>query len=133
MRGLRIAAWSVAATTVGLLVVLALRLLGVVHGPAEDPVKPIYWAVWALLLVVVLTPTFIGLGIVLRRPRNVIGWIMLVGGLTVIAPMVGEVVGNPWGLQASRATWPLLYAWPIAIAYVFPNGRLLTPRWRWIA
>ncbi len=133
MRGLRIAAWCVAATTVALLGVLALRLLGVVHGPAEDPVKPIYWAVWVLLVVVVGTPTFIGLGIVLRRPNNVIGWIMLVGGLTVIAPLVGEILGNPWGLQASRATWPLLYAWPIAIAYVFPNGHLLTPRWRWVA
>jgi signal transduction histidine kinase len=133
MRGLRIAAWCVAATTVGLLLVLALRLLGVVHGPAEDPVKPIYWAVWALLVVVVMTPTVIGLGIVVRRTKNVIGWIMLVGGLTVIGPLVGEILGNPWGLQASRATWPLLYAWPIAIAYVFPNGRLLTPRWRWVA
>jgi signal transduction histidine kinase len=133
MRGLRIVAWCVAATTVGLLLVLALRLLGVVHGPAEDPVKPIYWAVWALLVVVVMTPTVIGLGIVVRRPKNVIGWIMLVGGLTVIGPLVGEILGNPWGLQASRATWPLLYAWPIAIAYVFPNGRLLTPRWRWVA
>ena len=133
MRSLRIAAWCVAATTVALLGVLALRLLGVVHGPAEDPVKPIYWAVWALLVIVVLTPTCIGLGIVVRRPRNVIGWIMLVGGLTVISPLVGEILGNPWGLQASRATWPLLYAWPIAIAYVFPNGHLLTPRWRWVA
>jgi signal transduction histidine kinase len=133
MRGLRIVAWCVAATTVGLLLVLALRLLGVVHGPAEDPVKPIYWAVWALLVVVVMTPTVIGLGIVVRRPKNVIGWIMLVGGLTVICPLVGEILGNPWGLQASRAMWPVLYAWPIALAYVFPNGRLLTPRWRWVA
>ena len=133
MRSLRMAAWCVAATTVALLGVLALRLLGVVHGPANDPVKPIYWAVWALLVVVVLTPTCIGLGIVVRRPRNVIGWIMLVGGLTVISPLVGEMLGNPWGLQASRATWPLLYAWPIAIAYVFPNGHLLSPRWRWVA
>jgi signal transduction histidine kinase len=133
MRGLRIAPWCVAATTVGLLVVLALRLLGIVDGPAEDEVKPIYWAVWAFLVVAVLTPTFIGLGIVARRPRNVIGWILVVGALTVVVPLVGEALGNPWGLQASRATWPLLFAWPIAIAYVFPNGRLLTPRWRWVA
>src|SRR6185503_8636185 len=27
----------------------------------------------------------------------------------------------------------LLYAWPIAVAYVFPDGRLLSPRWRWVA
>jgi signal transduction histidine kinase len=133
MRGLRIAAWGVAATTVGLLVVLALRLLGVVHGPGDDEIKPFYWVVASFLAIAVLTPTFIGLGIVIRRPRNVIGWILLVGAMTVVVPLAGEALGNPWGLQASRATWPLLYAWPIAIAYVFPNGRVLTPRWRWVA
>jgi signal transduction histidine kinase len=133
MRGLRIAAWCVAATTVGLLVVGALRLLGVVHGPAEAEIRPIYWVVASFVAIAVLTPTFIGLGIVIRRPRNVIGWILLVGATTVIAPLIGEALGNPWGLQASRATWPLLYTWPIAIAYVFPNGRVLTPRWRWVA
>jgi signal transduction histidine kinase len=133
MRSLRITAWCVAATTVGLLVILALRLLGVVHGPAEDEIKPIYWVVGAFLAIAVLTPTFIGLAVVLRRPSNVIGWILLVGAMTVVVPLVGEALGHPWALQASRATWPLLYAWPIAIAYVFPNGRLLTPRWRWVA
>jgi signal transduction histidine kinase len=133
MRALRIAAWCVAATTVGLLVVGALRLLGVVHGPAKDEIRPIYWVVASFVAIAVLTPTFIGLGIVIRRPRNVIGWILLVGATSVIAPLIGEALGNPWGLQASRATWPLLYAWPIAIAYVFPNGRALTPRWRWVA
>ena len=38
-----------------------------------------------------------------------------------------------WSLQIDRATWPFLYAWPIAVAYVFPNGHLLSPRWRWVA
>ena len=28
---------------------------------------------------------------------------------------------------------PSRHAWPIAVAYVFPNGRLLTARWRWVA
>ena len=32
-----------------------------------------------------------------------------------------------WALQIDRALWPLLYAWPIAVAFVFPNGRLLSP------
>jgi hypothetical protein len=79
MRGYRIAAWCVAATTVGLLVVGALRLLDVIHGNPHDEVKPVYWLVGAFVALAVLTPTFVGLGIVLRRPRNVIGWILLVG------------------------------------------------------
>jgi signal transduction histidine kinase len=133
MRGSRIAAWCVAATTIGLLVVVALRLLEVMPGWRHDEVKPIYWVVGAFVAVAVLTPTFVGLGIVTRRPRNLVGWILLVGPVTVITPLVGEVLGNGWTLQVSRATWPSLYAWPIAVAYVFPNGRLLTPRWRWVA
>ena len=28
---------------------------------------------------------------------------------------------------------PLLFAWPLAVTFVFPNGRLLSPRWRWVA
>ena len=36
-------------------------------------------------------------------------------------------LGEGWALQISRATWPLLFAWPIAVAFVFPNGRLLSP------
>jgi signal transduction histidine kinase len=131
MRGLKIAAWCVAAATVGLVVVGALWLLAVIPGHAE--IKSIYWLVGGFVAVAVLTPTFVGLGIVTRRPRNIVGWILLVGATTVIAPLVGEALGGGWMLQMSRATWPLLYAWPIAIAYVFPNGRLLSVRWRWVA
>lgn len=131
MRGLRIVSWSIAAATVALLVAGALGLAGVVpsgHGAGAGD-----WLVWAFVALAALAPTAIGLGIVLRRPRNVVGWILLVGALTSVAPLTGGLVANGWTLQASRATWPLLYAWPIAIAYVFPNGRLLTPRWRWVA
>ena len=132
MRALRIAAWCTAATTTGLVAVAALRLAGVVHGHGEE-IPAVAWVAAPFVAVAVLTPTAIGLAIVLRRPRNVIGWILLVGATTVIGPLTGEALGNGWTLQVSRATWPLLYAWPIAVAYVFPDGRLLSRRWRWVA
>ena len=58
---------------------------------------------------------------------------MLTGAfvVTVQFPLV-LALDEGWALQIDRATWPLLYAWPIAVAYVFPNGRLLSPRWRWV-
>ena len=28
---------------------------------------------------------------------------------------------------------PILFAWPLAVAFVFPDGRLLSRRWRWVA
>jgi signal transduction histidine kinase len=131
MRGLRIAAWCTAATTSGLVVVAALRLAGVIRGHGEIPAVAV--AAAPFVAVAVLTPTAIGLAIVLRRPMNVVGWILLLGAATVIGPLTGEALGYGWTLQVSRATWPLLYAWPIAVAYVFPDGRLLTCRWRWVA
>jgi signal transduction histidine kinase len=130
MRRLRIAAWCVAASTVGLVVTGVLVLVGAVPDPGtRDPDE-----VWIVPFVVValLVPTMVGLAIAHRRPRNVVAWIMLVGALAIGLSFVGEAVDNGWLVQASRATWPLLYAWPIAIAYVFPNGRLLSRRWRWI-
>jgi signal transduction histidine kinase len=132
MRGLRIAAWCTAATTTGLVVVAALRLAGVIRGHGEE-ITPVVWVAAPFVAVAVLTPTAIGLAIVLRRPKNVVGWILLLGAASVIGPLTGEALGNGWTLQVSRATWPLLYAWPIAVAYVFPNGRLLGRRWRWAA
>ena len=68
-----------------------------------------------------------------RQPGNRVAWILLLGtlALTVQFP-IGVVEGAGWRLQMDRALWPLLYAWPIAVTFVFPNGRFLTPRWRWV-
>ena len=128
MRGPRIAAWCVAATTVGLVLFAWLRVLGVVRG---DDVGDEWLA--PVVTVAVLAPALVGLAVATRRPRNVVAWILLVGALTVAGSLIAELVGGGWTLQASRATWPLLYAWPIAITYVFPDGRLLSRRWRWVA
>ena len=131
MRGLRSAAWCTAVATTGLVVVAGLRLVGVIRGHGEIPTVALVAA--PFVAVAVLTPTAIGLAVVLRRPGNVVGWILLLGAATVIGPLTGEAIGSGWTLQVSRATWPLLYAWPIAVAYVFPDGRLLGRRWRWAA
>jgi signal transduction histidine kinase len=117
--------------TFACVIVGGLRLAGVLSGP--DTITTMVWVVAPCVAVAVLTPTFVGLAVVTRRPRNVVGWILVVGALTVAGPLTGEAVGNGWTLQVSRATWPLLYAWPIAVAYVFPDGRLLSRRWRWVA
>ena len=85
------------------------------------------------LVAAILSPVIVGLLIANRQPQNVIAWIMLLGpvGLVVAIP-VGIAFGDGWMLQMDRANWPLLYAWPIAVAFVFPNGHLLSPRWRWV-
>jgi signal transduction histidine kinase len=126
MRGLRFAAVGVAVATVAF---MCLGLFGV--GGA------IFWgpsALTPLIAVAFLAPATVGLLIAIRQPRNPIAWILLLGAfaLTLQLPLA-LILGEAWTLQIDRALWPLLYAWPIAVAYVFPDGRLLSPRWRWAA
>ena len=72
--------------------------------------------------------------IAIRQPRNRIAWILLFGALALTVQLpLALVLSEGWSLQMDRALWPLLYAWPIAVTYVFPDGHLLSRRWRWVA
>ncbi len=125
MRGTRLAAWSLALTSP-----LLVLLDGAGWLPSSDAAAP-GW-IWPFALVAVLAPAAVGLAIASRQPRNTIAWILLVGAF--LAGTWPEVVGSRgWSLQIARAAWPLLYAWPIAVAFVFPDGRLLGRRWRYVA
>ncbi len=129
MRVLRAAAVATASATTACVVIGLLVAAGVLPTLPDD----IPDAIVPFVAIAVLTPTAVGLLIALRRPRNLIAWIMLVGALLVALEPVDLLVSQGWALQTGRATWPVLYAWPIAITYVFPNGQLLSRRWRWVA
>ena len=89
-----------------------------------------------------------GVGFVLatRRGENPIGWLLLGLGLVLAVSAVAAEYAM-YGLLASddplpgarfaalydEAAWPLLFAPLAAIAFVFPDGRLPSPRWRWVA
>jgi signal transduction histidine kinase len=129
MRGLRIGAWVTAVATVVLVVLALLGAVGVFGERRDD-----LWVI-PFFTLAILAPAAVGLLIATRLPRNRIAWILLLGAL-VIAALGLNVTVQPaagWSLQADRATWPLLYAWPIAVAYLFPDGRLPSRRWRWVA
>jgi signal transduction histidine kinase len=126
MSGLRIAAWGVAAANA---VFLALGLANVDGTMSWLPLGLVPFVALAFL-----TPAVVGLLVANRQPRNRIAWILLLGplALTALVPL-DVLLGEGWALQMDRASWPLLYAWPIAITYVFPDGHVLSRRWRWVA
>jgi signal transduction histidine kinase len=127
--GLRIGAWAVA---LAIAAQIAIALVDYSLHPEDD--VPV-WIV-PLFVLAVLAPTCVGLLIATRQPRNAVAWVMLLGVFALVLNLsiaLEIVAGEGWALQVDRATWPLLYAWPIAIAFVFPDGRLLTRRWRWAA
>jgi len=130
--------FAVAALIPGLLV-----LAGVLDGLGTDERIPIWAAV--LLAVGLLTPAAVGLVILRRGPRNLIGWILLVGPVPIAVMACLEVYARARGTDGaflpgndvagilSVALWPTFYVWPLAIAFVFPDGHLPSRRWRWPA
>jgi signal transduction histidine kinase len=92
-------------------------------------------------LAAIIAPTAVGLFVALRQPANRIAWILLVGPLSVAVVMAADglatvalhddrdSVTGAWAALVAFE-WPVLFLWPLALAYLFPDGRLPSPRWR---
>ncbi len=96
-------------------------------------------AAWAV------TSSTVGALIVSRRPENPVGWLLGVIGVLVgtnaffgqyaYYALVGRISSLPGGGAAAwLATWPIVLAFGLFtyLFLLFPEGRLLSPRWRWI-
>ncbi len=112
-------------------------------GALSSDVAPV---VLGLVYVVTLL-AFIGSGAVIasRQPGNIIGWLLIVPGLSAA---LAELANNwllgldPAGVTATPAVWVAIWyanwAWVLLIfpvfhlLLVFPDGKLLSPRWRWV-
>ena len=102
-------------------------------------------AVWVLVLLVILST--MGALIVARRPANLIGWSFVAAGLGLALSAFGglyavyALLTNPGSLPGgawlawipSWLTIPAIYGAFAALLLLFPNGRLLSPRWRPVA
>ena len=99
---------------------------------------------------VIFAVTFSTVGAVIasRRPHNPVGWLFLATGLEFAVVgfayeyAVYAVLTRPGWLLGSEAAWVLNWIWPLGLAalawviLLFPDGRLLSPRWRpavWVA
>ncbi len=121
---------------VGTLILRAL-IAGRGHDPADQ--------VWSQALVgaAVAVP---GVLIAARRPRNPIGWLLLLAGIWLAVPAFGyeyarytfaaqpgALPGGDWWLWASRREGAMQdYALPFLLL-LFPTGYLLSRRWRPVA
>jgi hypothetical protein len=95
----------------------------------------------APFLAAILAPASVGLFVALRQPENRVPWILLVGSLSVAVVMAGDgLAGVALHEDRDSATgawaalvgfeWPVLFLWPLALAYLFPDGRLPSRHWR---
>ncbi len=87
----------------------------------------------------------VGALVVSRQPHNLIGWLLLVVGASFA---FGTAVLEPWSLSLpataeltpttlllawlSGVSWWLLVGPLLLIPLVFPTGRLLSSRWKWV-
>ena len=100
----------------------------------------------AILFAAVTAPVLVGLVLALRGAAPAVAWVLLLGAFAVcvaaaaqpyaeVALLVhpGMLPAGRWAAAASDATWPLFFAWPLALAFVFPDGRLVSRAWRPVA
>ncbi|MDP9225400.1 MAG: hypothetical protein M3P18_16460, partial [Actinomycetota bacterium] len=100
------------------------------------------WWLYPFLAAAVSAPASVGAVIAGRRPGNAIGWILVLGALSLATVLAaspyawvaldanpGSLPGGSWAALVS-SLWPAFFAWPLAVAFVFPDGRLPSGRWR---
>lgn len=132
--------WSVAALSVAASFYIAL-----VDDSGSD--GSVAWVAqniaWALLPAAFAVTAALIIG---RQPRNLIGWLLMISAVGYLAGVfVGDWVNGfetapetvTVGLLAALAfdnfNWVLLIFPIFHLLLVFPTGRLLSPRWRWVA
>jgi hypothetical protein len=96
-------------------------------------------------LITLLAFVFSGAVIASQQPANVIGWLLIVPGLSAALAEVitnwlftldpGNVSPDPavlLGLWYTDWSWVLLIYPVFHLLLVFPDGKLLSARWRWV-
>jgi signal transduction histidine kinase len=139
MHARRIAPWVAVSLTVGGLA-FAVTLEGLASNLGADALTVAGWCI------ATLASSAVGLLLATRCGDNPIGWLLLANGLALAASAVaityaeyavlaepGALPGGEWAVLYTERAWPLLFVCPIAIAFLFPDGRLPSPAWRPVA
>jgi hypothetical protein len=133
-------AWSLCALTIAL--VACVVVFTVIHGIHDQG--------GVTFLIGVVSCALVGGVVAARRPHNPVGWFFLVGaacfavGEATFRYAVYGIVIDPGSLPAARAlAWPQTWLWAPGVSLIiiflplyFPDGRLVSPRWRpvmWLA
>ena len=132
--GLTVAAWIAA---------MGIRFARTVIEPVMDSSEQL---VDGALNAVLLVFAVVGALVAVRQPRNPVGWLLFAMGVFKIVGFLAleyaihALFWKPGALQGGDvAAWlwnfvyvPLFLALPF-ILLLFPDGRLPSPRWRWLA
>ena len=123
------------------MLLLAIGLLTEPSGNGNDPVTN------AVVILAVLSLATVGAILVIRLPRNLIGWLLLACGFLIAFNLgtsgvadyglnvhPGSVPGAIWLAVLSGLTWmPFSVGLGFYLPLLYPSGHLLSPRWRPVA
>ncbi len=113
----------------------------------RDVPKPDRWGFWGFQSLMALMVVSSGMLLTRRNPRHPIGWMLLLAGLFAALTGLSEEFTLytlylrpeliPLGiLVAGLFNWMWVFSYALIAIFIpllFPNGRLLSPRWRVVA
>lgn len=143
-RTMRILAWAIfLAACVGVVQQgwFDRQLRGIAQGEAWEGDSGLVQSV--LFVALILSFTLTGLLIALRRSRNPLGWLLLtIGAIFALGPtsygrysiLVHALPFGRLALAFDQWTWiPAVGLLGTYTLFLFPDGHLPSPRWRWLA
>lgn len=135
-RGITTAATAVAVAALLVAAGLVWSAVGGSEGPAGLAVETL------AILVPLLTFVGVGLTLLVRRPRNPVGWGLAGYGLGFSLPVLaGEYAGGAVGPMppfVELAAWYQTWGWALGLLLLalvllhFPDGDLPSRQWRWL-
>ncbi len=129
--------------TTAIALVLALGVLLILGGVMLDPGR-LGTTDWLLII----APPFLPVGALLawQRPQNPVGWLFLAFGAgaaldfaayqyayRTLVDAPGSLPGGNLAVVIAGHVWHPSFELFVLSFLLFPNGRLLSPRWRWVA